>query len=186
MNQTTEILDQASKASTWMGALTLIAGILAMASPLVSGVLLTYMIGFLLILGGISRGIYAFYAGSLGKGILMFAFGAIAIIAGLVLLSNPVLGLTTLTLILFGYFLVDGVHEVILAFQLKPNKGWGLLLINGLVSLLLAVMVYRHWPVSAAWLPGVLVGVNLILTGITMLAIGSISRNLDLSASGNA
>jgi len=56
------------------------------------------------------------------------------------------------------------------------------MLTNGIVSLLLAIMIYRHWPVSAAWLPGVLVGINLLFTGITMLAIGS-ARDLRDTAS---
>ena len=183
MNETAEALDSASKTSTWMGILTVIIGLIALGSPLASGVVLTYMIGFLLIGGGITRGIYAFKAGSLGKGILMLAFGAITVFAGFTVLANPLLGLTTLTIILFAYFLVEGITGIILALQVKPQKGWGILLINGIVSLLLAIMVYRHWPVSAVWLPGVLVGINLLFTGITMLAIGSTARDLRNAAS---
>jgi uncharacterized membrane protein HdeD (DUF308 family) len=51
-------------------------------------------------------------------------------------------------------------------------------LVNGMVSLLLAIMVYRNWPVSAAWLPGVLVGINLLFSGIAMLAVGAVARNI--------
>jgi uncharacterized membrane protein HdeD (DUF308 family) len=183
MNETAETLDSASKTSTWMGILTVIVGIIALGSPFASGVVLTYMIGFLLIGGGITRGIYAFKAGSLGKGILMLAFGAVTVIAGFVVVANPILGLATLTIILFAYFLVEGITGIILALQVKPQKGWGMLLINGIVSVLLAIMVYRHWPVSAVWLPGVLVGINLLFTGITMLAIGSTTRDLRNAAS---
>jgi len=178
MNETAEALDSASKTSTWMGILTVIIGIIALGSPMASGVVLTYMIAFLLIGGGITRGIYAFKAGSLGKGILMLVFGAATVIAGFVVLANPILGLATLTIILFAYFLVDGIAEIILAFQIKPQQGWGMMLVNGIVSLLLAIMVYRNWPVSAVWLPGVLVGINLLFSGITMLAIGSTARDL--------
>ena len=71
MNEAAEALDDASKTSTWMGFLTVIVGIIALGSPLASGVALTYLIAILLIIGGITRGIYAFKAGSLGKGILM-------------------------------------------------------------------------------------------------------------------
>ena len=178
MNETAEALDNAPKTSTLMGILTVIIGVIALGSPLASGVVLTYMVAFLLIGGGVTRSIYAFKAGSLGKGILMLAFGAISVIAGFVVFANPVLGLATLTIILFGYFLVEGITEIMLAFRVKPEKGWGVMLTNGIVSLLLAIMIYRHWPVSAVWLPGVLVGINLLFTGITMLAIGSTARDL--------
>jgi uncharacterized membrane protein HdeD (DUF308 family) len=183
MNETAEVLDSASKTTTWMGILTVLIGIIALGSPLASGVVLSYMIAFLLIGGGITRGIYALKAGSLGKGILMLAFGAITLFAGFTVLANPILGLATLTIILFAYFLIEGITGIILALQVKPQKGWGVLLINGIVSLLLAIMVYRNWPVSAVWLPGVLVGINLLFTGITMLAIGSTARDLRNTAS---
>ena len=113
----------------------------------------------------------------------MLAFGAVTVIAGFVVVANPVLGLATLTIILFAYFLVEGITGIILAFQLKPQQGWGVMLINGVVSLLLAVMVYRNWPVSAVWLPGVLVGINLLFSGFAMLAIGSTARDLRNAAS---
>jgi uncharacterized membrane protein HdeD (DUF308 family) len=183
MNDTTEVLDSASKTSTWMGVLTLIVGIIALGSPFASGVALTYMIAALLIIGGITRSIYAFSAGSLGKGILMLLFGGITVFAGLAVFSNPLLGLATITFILFIYFLVDGITGSMLAFQMKPAQGWGILLTGSIISLLLAVMVYRNWPVSAVWLPGVLVGINLVFSGITMLAIGSTARNLRDAAS---
>ena len=104
MNETAEAFDSASKTSTWMGILTVIVGVIALGSPFASGVLLTYMIGFLLIGGGITRGIYAFKTGSLGKGILMLAFSAVTVIAGLVVIANPILGLATLTIILLARF----------------------------------------------------------------------------------
>ena len=115
MTETAKAPDDAPKTSTLMGILTVVIGVIALGSPLASGVVLTYMIAFLLIGGGVTRSVYAFKAGSLGKGILMLAFGAITVIAGLVVLANPVLGLATLTLILFGYFLVEGVTGIMLA-----------------------------------------------------------------------
>ena len=114
MNETTATLDSASKTSTWMGILTVIVGIIALGSPFASGVVLTYMIGFLLMGGGITRGIYAFRACSLGKGVLGLVFGLVTLIAGIVVVANPVLGLTTLTIILSAYFLVEGLTGIIL------------------------------------------------------------------------
>ncbi len=184
MNETAEAHANTPKTSKLMGILTVIIGVIALGSPLASGVVLTYMVAFLLIGGGVTRSIYAFKAGSLGKGILMLAFGAITVIAGFVVFANPVLGLATLTIILFGYFLVEGVTGIMLAFRVKPEKGWGVMLTSGIVSLLLAIMIYRHWPVSAAWLPGVLVGINLLFTGITMLAIGSARDFRDAASEG--
>jgi uncharacterized membrane protein HdeD (DUF308 family) len=178
MNETAEALGDAAKTSTWMGILTVIVGIIALGSPFATGVALTYMIAILLIIGGITRSIYAFKAGSLGKGILMLAFGGITVLAGLAVFSNPALGLATITIILFFYFLIDGITGMILAFQMKPEKGWGVLLTGSIISLLLAIAIYRNWPYSAAGFPGILVGINLLFSGITMLAIGSTARDV--------
>jgi uncharacterized membrane protein HdeD (DUF308 family) len=183
MNETADALNSASKTSTWMGILTVIIGIIALGSPLASGVALTYLIAALLVVGGITRTIYAFKAGSLGKGILMFLFGGITVLAGLAVFSNPAIGLATITIILFVYFLVDGITGIMLAFQMKPEKGWGVLLTGSIISLLLAIAIYRNWPYSAALFPGVLVGINLLFSGITMLAIGSSVREIRDAAS---
>jgi len=160
------------------GGLTVILGILAMMAPLVAGVTVAVMVGFLLIIAGIMRTLFAFKCKSWGKGILAFVLGVLTLLIGLVMIFRPVLGLTSLTLVLAAYFFVDGIFEIFESFDLKPLKGWGWMLFGGIVSVLLGIMIWRQWPVSGVWAIGILVGIKLIFAGWAMVGIGAAGRSI--------
>jgi len=161
-----------------LGVLTVVLGVLAMMSPLVAGVTVAVMVGFLMIIGGIARTFFAFKAQSWGKGILAFVLGILTLVVGLVMVFRPVLGLTSLTLVLVAYLVIDGIVEIFEAFDLKPLKGWGWMLFGGIVSMLLGIMIWRQWPVSGAWAIGILLGIKLIFAGVAMTAIGGAGRSI--------
>lgn len=158
------------------GIITIVLGVLAMGSPMMAGMGVAVFVGFLMFIAGIFRTLFAFSAQSWGKGILAFVLGVLTIVAGIWLLARPLQGVVTLTLILAAYFLVDGIFEIIEAFQLKPLKGWGWMLFGGIVSVLLGWMIWRQWPVSGAWAIGILVGIKLIFAGSSMFFIGMAGR----------
>ena len=161
-----------------LGVLTVILGVLAMMSPMMAGMAVSMMVGFLLILAGITRTIFAFKAQSWGKGILAFVLGLLTLLVGLAMVFRPVLGLTSLTLVLAAYFFIDGIFEIFEAFDLKPLKGWGWMLFGGIVSVLLGFMIWGQWPVSGAWAIGILVGIKLIFAGWAMVGIGAAGRSI--------
>ena len=92
------------------------------------------------------------------------------------MVSRPGAALVTLTLFLAAYFVVDGIFEIIEAFDLKPIQGWGWMLFGGIVSILLGIMIWRQWPVSGAWAIGILFGIKLIFAGWAMVGIGTAGR----------
>jgi len=89
------------------------------------------------------------------------------------MMFQPGVALGALTLLLAGFFFAQGVIEIFNAFGSRPQAGWGWLLASGVVSVLLAVMIWRQFPLSGAWAIGTLVGVRLLMSGISILAIGS-------------
>lgn len=167
-------LAQASKNAKIWGWIILVAGFLAIISPLVSGLAVAIMVAVLLLVAGITRIVHAFQGG----GFLTGLSGALATIAGAVMLGRPLLGLVSLTLILIVYFLAVGLSEIIAAFQIRPAQGWGVLLFSGIVSVLLSLLIGNQWPLSGAWAVGVLVGIQLMSSGMTMIAIGSAIKNV--------
>ncbi len=167
-------LAQTSKNVNIWGWLILILGFLAIASPLVSGLAVAVMVAVLLIIAGLTRVIHAFQGGGFWTGL----FGVLATIAGLVMLGRPLLGLASLTVVLIVYFLAVGLSEISAAFQARPAQGWGVLLSSGIVSVVLALLIWSQWPLSGAWAIGVLVGIQLMFSGMTMLAIGSVIKDL--------
>ena len=172
---------EAKKNAGWLialGALTIIAGILATASTLLSGMIVVVCIGIALVIGGGARTIGAFSAGSFGQGALAFIGGILTLGAGLILTARPGIGLATLTLMLGAYLLVDGISGIVLAFHLRPENGWGSMLFSALIGVILGLFLLREWPLSGVWAIGTLVGVNLLVSGFCMITVGSAARSL--------
>ena len=159
-----------------LGVVQIIVGILALASPLVTGVGIVMLIGIVILVAGIVRLFGAFKAGSFGAGVLALLGGLVAIVVGGYLLSRPGAGLATITWILALYFVISGVGELIVGFGMKPVKGWGWTVFSGAVGLVLGVMIWRQWPMSGAWLVGTLVGVYFIMGGWGMIGVASVAK----------
>ena len=173
MNEDTKALKTASRMGMLWGFLTILFGFLAIASPLVTGLAVSILVAIALLAAGLSMTIYAFQAPSLGRGVLKFLFGGLTVIVGIVMLAQPGIALVKLTLLLGIYFFVDGIVTLILAWNVKPEQGWGWMTFNGAVTVALAWMILKGWPVSGAWAIGILVGVRLLFSGMTMLTLGS-------------
>ena len=154
------------------GVILLIAGMLAIGSPLVAGLSITIMVGAMLAVSGIGQCFLAFRTGAFGRGLMVLIVGVLMTITGFYLMQQPVSGLATLTIILMSYLLATGVLEIIVSFQLKPEDGWGLLLFNGFVTLVLGILLWRQFPLSGAWAIGVLFGIKMIFTGWAFIFIG--------------
>lgn len=163
---------QASKSAKIWGWIVLIAGILALLSPLVSGLTVAVIVAILLVVAGVTRLVEAFQGGGFWTGL----FGVLSVLAGLVMLGRPLLGLATLTMVLVVYFLATGISEIVVAFQARPAQGWGFVLFSGIVSVVLALLIWNEWPLSGAWAIGVLVGIQLIFAGMAMITVGSVLK----------
>ena len=155
-----------------MGIIMVICGFLAVGSPLAAGVYVTIFVGIMLAIGGIAQCFLAFKAGAFGKGLLIFVVGALTAAAGFYLFNQPLEGLASITLLLAVYFIVTGIFELVGAFQIRPAEGWGMMLFNGIVTLLLGIMIWSQFPLSGAWAVGILFGVKLLLSGVSLIVIG--------------
>ncbi len=155
------------------GILSIIAGMAAIGSPFVAGAYVTIFIGIALIFGGIMELVVAFSAKGWQAGVWAFLGGILAILAGGLVIAKPVVGAAMMGIILIAFFLVDGLTRSILAFQLKPMKGWGWQLFSGIISVLLGIMLWQGWPLSGIWAIGVLVGIRLLFSGFGILFMGS-------------
>ena len=173
----TEIIKKDAKTSKWVGILLVIAGFLSLLAPLGAGLSITVMIGVLLLLSGAAKLVLVFKAGSIGEGILLAIFAVLSVIAGGFMISQPVSALAALTLFLAAYFVASGIVQVIGAFGARPEAGWGWLLFGGVVSVILGAMIWRQFPFSGIWALGTLVGVQLMMSGWTLIAVGRLSRD---------
>jgi len=176
MNDTSEAVKGKSRKATLWGVITIVLGALAMGAPLTTGLAITYLFGGILTVSGISQTLYAFQAESLGRGMMRLLFGGITLIAGLAIIAQPGMALATLTLFLAVYFLVDGLITLFASFRVSGGRGW--LLFNGIVTLALGLLIWRGWPASTLVVVGVLVGIRLVVAGMTMMALGAVGRRV--------
>jgi uncharacterized membrane protein HdeD (DUF308 family) len=94
------------------------------------------------------------------------------------MVSNPGAALATMTMVLAIYLVISGVFEVMMAFQIKPVKGWGWALFSGVISILLGAMIWSQFPVSGLWTVGTLIGIKLFFSGWTLLMFGLTARSI--------
>ena len=168
-----EIITVSKNIKIWSWVV-LIAGIFALLSPLVAGAFVTIIVGATMLVAGVTRVVDAFQGGGFWTGL----FGAIYCIAGFMIVVDPLPGLLALTMLLTIYFMAVGVSEIISAFMMRPVQGWGFLLFSGIISVLLAIMIWNQWPLSGTWAVGTLVGIQLMFSGITMITMSSAALSL--------
>lgn len=159
-----------------VGIVVVVAGLLALLSPLVAGLSIAIAVGVLIVASGVSRLFLAFKMGSFGHGLLVFLLGLLSIVIGGYMVARPGMALATLTLVLAVYFAVDGVFQSIWAFRLRPIRGWGWSLFSGIVSLALGVMIWRQFPVSGVWAVGTLAGIQMVFGGSGLASVCAAAR----------
>ncbi|MGA2903864.1 MAG: DUF308 domain-containing protein [Candidatus Korobacteraceae bacterium] len=179
------VLNGMRKASGWsiaLGILMIIAGIIAMFAPWEAGLVITLVIGWCAIFNGFAQIVYAFRTHGGFHVALEVILGIIYIIAGIYLLMHPRAGLLALTLILASFLLVYGIFALVLAFRMKPLMGWGWVLFDGIITILLGILIWAHWPWNSAWVVGTLFGISIFISGITRLMVSLAIRNMASTA----
>jgi uncharacterized membrane protein HdeD (DUF308 family) len=156
------------------GLLLLVLGAIAITAPFLAGLVITVVVGWLLIFAGLV-GLWTSWSMRRVKGVAWAIVSSlVVIVAGLAFFAWPIGGLISLTLVLGAYLTIDGITTVILALQHRraETKNWGWLLMYGILDLLLATAIIMLQPSITAWLVGVIVGVDLVFAGISMIAMG--------------
>nr|WP_084186274.1 DUF308 domain-containing protein [Haladaptatus litoreus] len=157
------------------GAIIAVVGILAILSPFVAGVSLSILLGALLVVGALVHVAHAF-SGGWKRFFVQGLLAVVYAIAGIALLSNPVIGLTTLTILLVAFLFVEGILEIVMGFQARSEKGWAALVVSGVLALVVAGLIWAGFPSSALWAVGLLFGVNLLVSGVSMMFMAQGSR----------
>jgi uncharacterized membrane protein HdeD (DUF308 family) len=154
--------------SITLSILLILAGIAAILIPPVIGLGVTLFIGWLLVFSGITHFVFAWKSHSAGAILWEILVGLVYLFAGCYLILHPLAGLLSLTLILAVYLFIEGVFEIILSFQIA-HSGRAWMIFDGIVTLILAFMIWRTWPVSTVWAIGTLVGISMLFSGISRL-----------------
>ena len=171
---------EVKKRSTWtmfMGFLIAAFGLLLIAYPFAAATITTVLLGWVLIFVSIAQVVFALHSHTVGKFFLKILSALIFGICGLILAFFPIEGVAALTGVLGTFLVAQAIVLFVIAFQVKPLEGWGWFLADGLGSLVLGLLILAKWPSSSVWAIGTLVGIAVLISGITRIMIAGRIRS---------
>ena len=155
-----------------LGAVYVVAGIVALGSVMLATVATVFIVGVMMLVAGAAEVINAFQIKTWGKFLLWLLLGVLYIIAGFVTFENPLLAAVFLTLLLGVSLVVSGIMRIVLGFGMRQTMPWGWVVFSGVITLLLGLIILAHWPVSSLYVLGLLLGIDLIFAGIGWIGVG--------------
>jgi len=154
-----------------LSILMIIAGALAIILPQIAGIAVEALIATLLVLSGIAHLAYAWNSKSTGGIIWEALMGALYVGIGVYLLAQPTAGLASLTLALGLYLVLEAGLEFALSYQLWGIRGSGWLAFDGVLTFILATLIWTTWPSNTPWVIGTFVGISMLFSGVTRLML---------------
>ena len=156
---------------TATGVLFIVLGVAAIVEPWIAGLAVTVLVGWLLVAGSMAHLISAF-AGGVGHAIWQTTIGLAYGAAGVWFLKHPSMTLGAFTLLLAAVLIVEAAFEFYAYIWQREEHGSHWLLLNAVLTMMLAGLIWLRWPGTSAWAIGTLVGLNLLTTGFTRLMVG--------------
>lgn len=178
-------LDQMKHNWWWyliLGILLMICGIVSISYPFASSVSVVIVLGAALLIGGVAMIISAFWTGNWRGFLLQILVGILYVVAGIMITDRPLESTATLTLLIATLLIIVGLFRIVAALVIRFPQ-WGWVLLNGCVTLLFGVVIYRHFPEATLFLIGLLVGVEMILNGWTWIMLAFDLRKLAVETS---
>jgi uncharacterized membrane protein HdeD (DUF308 family) len=159
------------------GIVMMVLGLLAVAEPNIATLAVAIFVGWLFFVGGIFRALFVWHTRRMpGFGWSMLS-ALLAVLLGLILIARPMAGVLTLTMVLVAFFILEGITAIVIAVQHRGHlTSWGWVLLSGIVDLLLAFLIWEGWPTSADWAIGLLVGINMIFFGLSLVMTALAAR----------
>jgi uncharacterized membrane protein HdeD (DUF308 family) len=160
------------------GILLVVLGLAAMIVPPLASLAVTIFLGWMFLISGIAGLVLTFWARKMPGFWWSLISAALAVAAGIILLAQPVQGTLTLTVVVGAYFLAEGVATIMYALEHRRelSERWAWLLVAGIMDLLIAAVIIAGLPGSALWAVGLLVGINLLFGGATLIGMALAAR----------
>lgn len=160
-----------------LGIVSILAGLFCLLNPAAGSLASTMIAGWSFLILGAFQLIIAFREIGWGARIWAILLGVIGILAGFNLLAHPLEGVLTLTLVLGILFVVSGVMKLIAGFALPSGSLKGLVIVSAIASAILGIMILADYPGTAVIALGILLGVELISDGATIIGLAFSERN---------
>jgi len=162
--------------STWsifMGIVTAALGCFLIVYPMVAAAITTVLLGWALIFVGVAQFVFALYSRTIGNFFLKVLLSLMYGVCGIALAFFPIAGVAALTGVLGTFLLIQAGLLTATAFQVRPVAGWGWFLFDAATNLLPGALILARWPSSSVWAIGTLVGVSVLMSGISRIMIAT-------------
>ena len=156
------------------GIVVILLGLLSIAAPMLASIAAAIMVGWLLLFSGGFGLTATFSEGRHAPGFgWHLLISIVYLLAGLSLLVSPIAGVVTLTIVLAAYLLAGGVARIIMSFGYRSAApgAWFWVLLSGIVDIVLAFIIISGMPGTATWVLGLLVGINLLMMGLSIVMV---------------
>ena len=169
---------------TLQGVIMIILGVLAIAAPVWATLAVDVYIGWLFLISGVVGLVAMFSARGVSGFLWTFVTALLSVAVGALLLWRPIEGVLSLTIVLTAFFIVEGLFQAAAALIYRDGMpgSWGWLLVSGLADLALAAIIIMGWPGTVVWIPGLLVGVNLLTSGWAIVMVALSAREIEQAA----
>jgi uncharacterized membrane protein HdeD (DUF308 family) len=164
-----------------IGVITILGGIFALANPFAATLAATTLAAWVFIITGVMQVVGVFQTEGWGARIWGLILALAFLWLGISILGNPLQGVISLTLVAGLMFIATGIAKIIFAFRIRGSGYFVWAILSGLVSLVLGIMVFTNFPYSAAVVLGILLAVELISSGVTLVTFALLLRNNPLA-----
>jgi uncharacterized membrane protein HdeD (DUF308 family) len=159
------------------GVLLAVCGTVGIVVPVFAAIGTMIVLGIALVVAGVATITLSFWAGKWTGLLVQVLVGVLYLVAGFAIFDTPVTGAMVMMLFIAAFFIVAGAFRILAAMLIRfPHWGWALL--NGMVTFLLGVIIYRHFPHGAVWVLGLLIGLELLFNGWTWIMLALAIRSI--------
>jgi uncharacterized membrane protein HdeD (DUF308 family) len=170
------------------GVIMVILGVVAFVAPTVATIAVDIFVGWLFLISGIFGLAALFSVRSVPAFMWTLITAALSVVVGAMLIWKPAEGVFSLTLVLTAFFIVEGIFQIVASITSRDAipGSWGWMLVSGLADLVLAAIIIAGWPLSAGRVLGLLVGINLITSGLAVVMAAFAGRRVVQAAIGSS
>lgn len=160
-----------------LGILLVVLGVIALGAATLVSLVTVIFFGWLMIFGGLLETIHAFATKGWSGFFIDLLTGLLYFIIGLMFVFNPSASAEALTLLIAMFLIFEGVFRIVVAVTMAfHGRVW--LFINGVISLILGVAIWRQWPLDGLWVIGLFIGIDMIFNGWTLIMLGIAAKSL--------